>query len=112
MIRRALHRFLCDRKGNLSAMFALTLVPVAGLIGMGVDFTLSAKRKAMLDAIADSASLAAVRPALPAPGQDHVRQPDRQIHGAADRPLAVHLVGRSEHRFLSVARQLAFHGDR
>jgi Flp pilus assembly protein TadG len=64
MIRRALHRFLRDRKGNLSAMFALTLVPVAGLIGMGVDFTLSAKRKAMLDAIADSASLAAVTPAL------------------------------------------------
>src|SRR5579864_9557771 len=64
MIRRALHRFLRDRRGNLSAMFALTLVPVAGLIGMGVDFTLSAKRKAMLDAIADSASLAAVTPAM------------------------------------------------
>jgi Flp pilus assembly protein TadG len=60
MIRRALYRFLRDREGNLSAMFALTLVPVAGLIGMGVDFTMSAKRKAMLDAIADSASLAAV----------------------------------------------------
>jgi Flp pilus assembly protein TadG len=64
MIRRALHRFLRDRKGNLSAMFALTLIPVAGLIGMGVDFTLSAKRKAMLDAIADAAALSAVTPAM------------------------------------------------
>jgi Flp pilus assembly protein TadG len=64
MIRRALHRFLRDRKGNLSAMFAMTLVPVAGLIGMGVDFTLSSKRKAMLDAFADSAALAAVTPAM------------------------------------------------
>jgi hypothetical protein len=45
-------------------MFALTLVPVAGLIGAGVDFTLSAKRKALLDAVAYSASLAAVTPAM------------------------------------------------
>src|ERR1700720_531271 len=64
MNRRALHRFLRDREGNLSALFALSLVPVAGLIGMGVDFTVSYRRKAMLDSIADSASLAAVTPAM------------------------------------------------
>jgi Flp pilus assembly protein TadG len=61
---RALLRFFHDQEGNLSAMFALTLVPVAGLIGMGVDFTTSSHRKAQLDAIADAASLAGVTPAM------------------------------------------------
>jgi Flp pilus assembly protein TadG len=64
MKRRTLNRFFRDDRGNFSAMFALTLVPVVGLIGMAVDFTMSSKRKAILDAIADSASLAAVTPAM------------------------------------------------
>jgi Flp pilus assembly protein TadG len=57
-------RFLRDRKGNLSVMFSLTLIPVTCMIGVAVDFTQSARRKATLDAIADSASLAAVTPSL------------------------------------------------
>jgi Flp pilus assembly protein TadG len=64
MRRSAISRFLRDEGGNFSAVFALTLVPVVGLIGMGVDFSMSSKRKAILDAIADSASLAAVTPAM------------------------------------------------
>jgi Flp pilus assembly protein TadG len=64
MNRRTFDRFLRDDAGNLSVVFALTLVPVVGLIGMGVDFSMSSKRKAILDAIADSASLAAVTPAM------------------------------------------------
>jgi Flp pilus assembly protein TadG len=64
MKRPILKRFFRDDRGNLSVMFALTLVPVVGLIGMSVDFTMSSKRKAILDAIADSASLAAVTPAM------------------------------------------------
>jgi Flp pilus assembly protein TadG len=61
---RTLLRFLDDRKGNLTAMFSLSLVPVVGLVGMGVDFTMAANRKAALDAIADSASLAGVTPSM------------------------------------------------
>src|SRR5579863_3036125 len=68
MKRRTLNRFFRDDRGNFSAMFALSLVPVVGLIGMAVDFTVSSKRKAILDAIADSASLAAVTPAMLAQG--------------------------------------------
>jgi len=61
---RTWHRFLRDDGGNLTVMFALSLVPVISLIGLGVDFTNSSKRKATLDAIADSAVLAAVTPAM------------------------------------------------
>jgi Flp pilus assembly protein TadG len=45
-------------------MFALTLLPILGLVGITVDYTQSSARKAMLDAIADSAALAAVTPAM------------------------------------------------
>ena len=58
-----LQRFLGDSGGNLTTMFALTLLPVLGLIGITVDYTQSSTRKATLDSIADSASLAAVTPA-------------------------------------------------
>jgi Flp pilus assembly protein TadG len=60
----ALQRFVRDGGGNLTPMFALTLLPVLGLIGITVDYTQSSTRKAMLDSIADSASLAAVTPAM------------------------------------------------
>ena len=59
-----LQRFLGDSGGNLTTMFALTLLPVLGLIGITVDYTQSSTRKATLDTIADSASLAAVTPAM------------------------------------------------
>src|SRR5258708_500225 len=64
MNRQALHRFLSDDGGNFSALFALTLVPVISLVGVGIDYSMSAKHKAMLDAVADSASLAGVTPAM------------------------------------------------
>jgi Flp pilus assembly protein TadG len=60
----ALRYFLRDREGNLSVIFALTLLPIVGLIGAGVDFTQASNRKLMLDGFADSAALAAVTPAM------------------------------------------------
>jgi Flp pilus assembly protein TadG len=60
----ALRRLVHDQGGNLTPMFALTLLPVFGLVGITVDYTQSSARKAMLDTIADSASLAAVTPAM------------------------------------------------
>src|SRR5271168_2884343 len=60
----ALRWFVRDSSGNLTPMFALTLLPILGLVGMTVDYTQSSTRKATLDSIADSASLAAVTPAM------------------------------------------------
>ena len=60
----ALQRFARDPQGNLTPMFALTLLPVLGLVGVTVDYTQSSTRKVMLDAIADSAALSAVTPAM------------------------------------------------
>ena len=52
MIHTALQRFLRDSGGNLTPMFALTMIPVLGLIGISVDYTQSSTRKATLDNIA------------------------------------------------------------
>ena len=60
----ALRRFASDRKGNVAIIFALTLAPIVMLTGMGIDYTVATQRKAMLDAAADAAALAAVTPTL------------------------------------------------
>jgi Flp pilus assembly protein TadG len=60
----AFKRFLRSRKGNVAIMFGLSLVPLAFLTGMGVDYTNAALREEQLNAIADAASLAAVTPAM------------------------------------------------
>jgi Flp pilus assembly protein TadG len=56
--------FLRDKGGNASIMFAFNLLPILILVGIGVDYTQSSSKKAALDVVADSASLAAVTPAL------------------------------------------------
>jgi Flp pilus assembly protein TadG len=64
MILAALRRFAGDRKGNVAIIFAFSLMPIAMLTGLGVDYTVATQKKAMLDAAADAAALAAVTPAL------------------------------------------------
>jgi Putative Flp pilus-assembly TadE/G-like len=49
-------------------IFAISLIPLIYLTGMGVDYGSAAMREAELNAIADSASLAAVTPAMMAQG--------------------------------------------
>ena len=60
----ALRRFTGDRKGNVAIIFALSLMPITLLTGMGIDYTSATTKKAMLDAAADAAALAAVTPTL------------------------------------------------
>jgi Flp pilus assembly protein TadG len=60
----ALRRFAGDRKGNVAIMFGIALMPIVFLTGMGVDYTVATQKKAMLDAAADSAALAAVTPGM------------------------------------------------
>jgi Flp pilus assembly protein TadG len=60
----ALRRFTGDRKGNVAIIFAFSLMPIALLTGMGIDYTAATQKKAMLDAAADAAALAGVTPAL------------------------------------------------
>ncbi len=57
-------RFARTSKGNVSIIFAISLVPLVYLTGMGIDYSSAALREEQLNAIADAASLAAVTPSL------------------------------------------------
>ena len=61
---RPLRRFAADRRGNFAMIFALALVPTVYLSGMTMDYILAASRRSKLDALADSAALAAVAPMM------------------------------------------------
>jgi len=64
MLRAWLHRFARDRKANVAVITALTMVPIIFLLGMTLDFTQALRKKEQLDAAADAAAIAAVRPAM------------------------------------------------
>ena len=48
------------RSGNVTILFALSLLPMVGLLGYGVDYGVAITDKAKLDAAADAAAIAAV----------------------------------------------------
>lgn len=57
-------RFLRSRNGNIAVIFAIMMVPLIFLLGMTLDFTQALRKKEQLDAAADAAAIAAVRPAM------------------------------------------------
>jgi Flp pilus assembly protein TadG len=63
-LRAWLYRFNRDRKANVAVITALTMVPIIFLLGMTIDYTQALRKKEQLDAAADAAAIAAVRPAM------------------------------------------------
>ena len=53
-----------DRKGNVTLIFAISVVPILLALGSGVDYGLAMKRQARMNAAADAAALYAVTPAM------------------------------------------------
>jgi Flp pilus assembly protein TadG len=68
MMNHLSQRFLADRSATVAATFALGLIPAMLIVGVGIDYASSAQRRQQLNAIADSAALAAVTPAMMAQG--------------------------------------------
>jgi Flp pilus assembly protein TadG len=64
MLRAWLYRFARDRKANVAVIAAITLIPIIFLLGMTLDFSQALRKKEQLDAAADAAAIAAVRPAM------------------------------------------------
>lgn len=63
-MRDLVRRFVGDRKGNVAMTFAVSLIPIIFLAGMGLDFSSAVQKRARLNAAADAAALAAVTPAM------------------------------------------------
>jgi Flp pilus assembly protein TadG len=64
MIASLLIRFTQNRNANVAVIAALAMVPIIFLLGMTLDFTQALRKKVQLDAAADAAAIAAVRPAM------------------------------------------------
>ena len=59
-MRNLIARFRRDRRGNIAIMMALSAVPLVGIVGCVVDYTMATSAKMKLQASADAATLAAV----------------------------------------------------
>jgi Flp pilus assembly protein TadG len=57
-------RWLRNRRGNVSIIFAFSIIPMVFLTGMGYDYASAALREEQLNAAADAAVLAALTPGL------------------------------------------------
>ncbi len=68
MLAKLLCRYFKNRTANVAVTFALALIPFIFLIGMASDYTTATYREDQLNAIANSAALAAVTPAMMAQG--------------------------------------------
>jgi Mg-chelatase subunit ChlD len=54
-----LRQFMADRRGNVSIMFGLSLLPMLGAAGAAVDYSRSSSSKSIVNAAADAGALAA-----------------------------------------------------
>ncbi len=61
-----LQRCLRDRSAGIALMFALTVIPVIGFIGIAVDLGYVTQAKTQLNAAADAAAMAAAKVAADA----------------------------------------------
>jgi Flp pilus assembly protein TadG len=57
-------RLVRDRKANVAVIFALVMVPTIYLLGMTLDYSQVARKRAQLNAAADAAVIAAVTPSM------------------------------------------------
>lgn len=59
--RHVLRRFRNDRSGAIAQLFAVALLPIIGIAGGAVDYTMASGRKVRLQSALDAATLAATR---------------------------------------------------
>lgn len=58
-----LHHFLTDRNGNVAVIFALSAVPLIGIVGVAVDYGVANSARASMQASVDAAALTVARDA-------------------------------------------------
>lgn len=62
MVGDLTRRFIRDRRGSTAIIFALSLIPIIFLTGLGLDFSAAAQKRVRLNAAADAAALSMVTP--------------------------------------------------
>lgn len=90
-LRRTLHAFRSDRRGNVLIMFGFALVPLIGLVGAAVDYGRASTARQMLSAAVDSAALMAAR--------DAAKLTDAQLRTRIDQWIRANLNGDAAETF-------------
>jgi Flp pilus assembly protein TadG len=62
MLGDLMRRFIHDRRGSTALIFALSLVPMVFLAGVGLDFSAATQKRIVLNEAADAAALSMVTP--------------------------------------------------
>ncbi len=62
MLGDLMRRFIGDRRGNTAIIFALSIIPIIFLTGMGMDFSSAIEKRIRLNEAADAAALSMVTP--------------------------------------------------
>jgi Flp pilus assembly protein TadG len=74
--------FLRDRKGNVTIIVALSLIPMIFLTGMALDYASATQKKVRLNAAADAAALAAVTPSMMSQSDAKAKKTAKQMFDA------------------------------
>jgi Flp pilus assembly protein TadG len=53
-----MREFLSDRRGNVAILFALTFMPLAGAVGVAMDYGLATASRTQMQAALDTTELA------------------------------------------------------
>src|SRR4051794_36553728 len=77
-----IRRFGGDRRGNIAIIFALTMVPTIYLLGVALDYTQALRKQGQLNAAADAAAIAAIRPAMLVQSTDTAKATATAVFGA------------------------------
>lgn len=63
-VLRIIQSLARDRRANVLPIFAIAAIPIVYLTGMGIDYSLAARKQAKLNALADAAALSALTPVM------------------------------------------------
>jgi Flp pilus assembly protein TadG len=83
--RRLVSDFRADRRGNVIIMFALSLIPLLGVIGVAIDYSRASTANRLLSDAIDSAALMAAR--------DASKLTDAQVRSRVDGWIRANLHG-------------------
>src|ERR1044072_613403 len=83
-----LRNFIQDRRGAVAPIFALSIIPVIGLVGMAVDYSRANSIKAALQASLDATALAMARLAPTLTADQLQEKPSAYFPAQFNRPEA------------------------
>jgi hypothetical protein len=81
-LKACLSRFAAHREGTIAVVFALSILPIMGLVGVAIDYSSVTRSRTQIFSIADAAALAAVSESVVKPDVPTARQQEVSLAAA------------------------------